>query len=119
MPGRRAWSLPGLFPKALDAAQIGDQLSQIVIKLPASLITLGVITIVFLQLAACVTLSEEERAEKEYMRANNLILAREQYHRRLVMCRANGGIMQITKFSNSKLGNFTAREYKMARCAKY
>lgn len=118
MPDPRAWSLRKPFFKALDTAQIGDHPDESAVISPASLFTFSFIAIVFLLLSACVTLTEEERAERRYERQNRLVLAMENFERRKLSCSMAGGIIQITKYSSTKLGQFTASEYKMAQCMK-
>lgn len=118
MPDRRAWSLRKPFFKVLDTAQTGDYPEKSAVISPASLITFSFIAIIFLLLSACVTLTEDERAERRYERQNRLILAMEDFEHRKLSCRAAGGIIQITRYSSTKLGQFTASEYKMAQCVK-
>ena len=103
----------------LDTIQIVDHATSFVNSSHVSLTTIGIITIVFLLLSSCATLTEDERAEREYARENSLILAREEYQRRTVSCQKIGGMMQITRFSSSKFGAFTEREYRMALCVTY
>ncbi len=118
MPDRRAWSLRKPFFKALDTAQTGENPDKSAVNPPASLITLGFIAIVFLLLSACVTLTEDERAERMYELENTLVLAIEEFERRKLSCRATGGMIQITRYSSSKRGRFRAREYARAQCVK-
>ncbi len=86
---------------------------------PVSLITFSVIAIVFLLLESCATLTEYERAEREYMRENSLVLAQEKFQRDAASCRQQGGVMLITKYSFSRLVKYTAHEYKTSRCVKF
>ncbi len=86
---------------------------------PVSLITFSVIAIVFLLLESCATFTEYERAEREYMRENSLVLAYEKFQRETTSCRQQGGAMLITKYSSSRLVNYTAHEYKTSQCVKY
>ncbi len=103
----------------LDTARIGDHASSFAIFSYVPLVTFSVISIVFLSLSSCAILTEEERAEREYKREDSLILAREEYQRKTVSCRKNGGVMQFTKFSSSRLAAITVSEYKMAQCVTY
>lgn len=118
MPDQRAWSLRKPFFKALDDAKIGDHPDKSAVICSPSLITFSFIAIVFLLLSACVTLTEDERVERRYEYENNLILAKEQFERRKLSCRAAGGMIQITRYSSTKLGDFRAREYQRAQCVK-
>ena len=118
MPDQRAWSLRKPFFKVFDPAQTGDYPDKSAVISPATLITLSFIAIVFLLLSACVTLTEEERTERRYELENSLILAKEEFERRKLSCRAAGGMIQITRYSSTKLGGFRAREYKRAQCVK-
>lgn len=118
MPDQRAWSLRKPFFKALDTAQIGDSHDKSAVISSPSVITFSFIAIVFLLLSACVTLTEDERVERRYEYENNLILAKEQFERRKLSCRAAGGMIQITRYSSTKLGGFRAREYQRAQCVK-
>ena len=86
---------------------------------PVSLIRFSVIAIVFLLLESCATFTEYERAEREYMRENSLVLAREKFQREVRSCRQQGGAMLITKYSSSRLATYTAHEYKTSQCVKY
>jgi len=118
MPDRRAWPLRKPFFKVLDTAQTGGHPDKSAVISPASLITFSFIAIIFLLLSACVTLTEDERAERRYKLENNLILAKEDFERRKLSCRAAGGMIQITRYSSAKLGGFRAREYQRAQCVK-
>lgn len=118
MPDQRAWFLRKPLFKALDIAQIGDHHDKSAVIFSPSLITFSFIAIVFLLLSACVTMTEDERVERRYEYENNLILAKEQFERRKLSCRAAGGMIQITRYSATKLGGFRAREYQRAQCVK-
>jgi len=85
---------------------------------PVSLIRLSVIAIVFLLLESCATFTEYERAEREYMRENSLVLAQEKFQSEATSCRQQGGAMLITKYSSSRLVKYTAHEYKTSQCVK-
>ncbi len=86
---------------------------------PVSLIRFSVIAIVFLLLESCATFTEYERAEREYMRENSLVLAQEKFQREATSCGQQGGAMLITKYSSSRLVKYTAHEYKTSQCVKY
>ena len=118
MPDQRAWSLRKPFFKTLDTAQIGDHPDKSAVISSPILITFSFIAIVFLLLSACVTLTEDERVERRYEYENNLILAKEEFERRKLSCRAAGGMIQITRYSSTKLGGFRAHEYQRAQCVK-
>ncbi len=72
--------------------------------------------VVFLLLASCATSTGDERAERMYDREDELILAREEFERRSVVCRRNGGVMENHTDSSSKLRKRTAHDYRMAQC---
>ncbi len=74
--------------------------------------------VVFLLLASCATSTEDEGAERMYDREDRLILAREEFERRSVDCRRNGGVMENRTDSSSKLRKRTAHDYRMAQCVK-
>ena len=70
-------------------------------------------------LASCATLSDEQRVEQSYDRADKLILARESFRRRAAVCEQQGGVMQIKRYGSSRVGKITAHEYNAARCVSY
>ena len=84
-----------------------------------SLIKVCVLSAVVLLHASCVTLTDDERIQSQYDREDKLIVAREDYARRSADCRRNGGAMQITKRSLSRISKPTVHEYKFARCIRY
>jgi hypothetical protein len=86
---------------------------------PVSLIKFSVIATVFLLLESCATFTEYERAEREYMRENSLVLAQEKYQRDATSCKQHGGAMLINRYSSARLGTYTAQEYKTSRCVKF
>ncbi len=76
---------------------------------------LSLIAVVFLFLASCATLTEEE----QYARADKLTLAMEKYQRKVATCQAAGGAMMITfRGIKSKRGP-TAFEYNSAQCVRW
>ncbi len=72
--------------------------------------------VVFLLLASCATSTGDERAERMYDREDELIMAREDFERRSVVCHWKGGFMQHRTDSSSKLRTRTAHDYRMAQC---
>jgi hypothetical protein len=74
--------------------------------------------VVFLLLASCATSTEDERAERIYEREDELILAREEFERRSVECRRNGGMMQNLEYSASRSRKLTAHDYRKVQCVK-
>ena len=74
--------------------------------------------VVFLLLASCATLTEDERAERMYDREDELTLAREDYERRSAECWRNGGTMQNLAYSTPGTRKLTAHDYRMVQCAK-
>ena len=49
--------------------------------------------LVFLLLASCATSTEDERAERMFDREDELIVAREEFERRSVVCHGKGGFI--------------------------
>ena len=103
----------GVF-KALEVAQIGDRLSKSADFFLVSLIMLSVIAVVFLLLASCATLTEEQ----QYAREDALILARERYEVTLQACNEAGGVMRIDAGGQKLRKRFTRHDYKLAECAR-
>ena len=80
----------------------------------------SVIAALFLLLTSCATLTEEQRADREYESANKLVLAREDFERKAAACVRRGGAMQITRYSSSpRIQKLTVHEYKTAQCLRF
>ena len=74
--------------------------------------------VVFLLLASCATSTGDERAERIYDREDELILAREKFERRSVVCDWKGGYMENRTVLSAKLRKRTAHDYRMAQCVR-
>ena len=72
--------------------------------------------VVFLLLASCATSTGDERAERMYDREDELILAREEFERKSVVCHRKDGLMEYRTTSSSKLRTRTAHDYRVAQC---
>ncbi len=72
--------------------------------------------VVFLLLASCATPTGDERAERMYDQEEELILAREEFERKSVVCHRKGGWMEYRTVSSSKLRKRTAHDYRTAQC---
>jgi hypothetical protein len=103
----------GVF-KALEAVPIGDRLSSSADFFLVSLITLSVIAVVFLLLASCAVLTEEQ----QYAREDALILARERYEVRQQACNEAGGVMFINTGGQKLRKRVTRHDYKSAVCVR-
>ncbi len=66
---------------------------------------------VFVLLASCATLTDEQK----YERADRFLQAREQYELNKISCRKAGGVIQMTRFSARKL---TRHDYESATCVR-
>ena len=104
----------GVF-KALEIAPIGDRLSKSADFFLVSLITLSIMTVVFLLLASCATLTEEE----QYAREDALILAREVYEVREQACNEVGGAMIINAGGQKLRKRITRQDYRSAICVRF
>lgn len=88
--------------------------SSTVIMPDTRLMTLSVFVVGFLVLASCTTLSEE----KQYARADALVLAKEHYEARAQACYEVGGAMMINTGGQKLRKRFTRHDYKFAKCVR-
>jgi len=72
--------------------------------------------VVFLLLASCATLTDDERAERNYDREDELTLAKEEYERRSADCWRTGGTMQNLEYSAPRSKKLTAHDYRKVLC---
>ena len=83
-----------------------------VVKTDTRLITLSVLVVVSLMLISCATLTEDE----QYVRDNRLLLAMEEYQRKVSSCKAADGVM-VTQLRATRIKRkFNRLDYLFARC---
>ena len=83
-----------------------------VVKTDTRLITLSVLVVVSLMLISCATLTEDE----QYVRENRLLLAMEEYQRKVSSCKSSGGVMVIKLRATRIKRKFNRFDYLFARC---
>ena len=82
------------------------------VKIVTRLITLSVLVVVFLMLISCASLTEAE----QYVRENRLLLAMEEYQRRVSSCKAAGGVMVTQSQATGIKRKFNRLDYLFAKC---
>ncbi len=105
---------PTAIPRRLGASENFLRLSRSVGISVASLTALSAVAVVFLLMASCTTLTEEE----QYAREDALILERERYEVRRLECSKAGGVMFIDTHGTKLKKQVTRHDYKFSKCAR-
>ena len=106
---------PTAIPRRLGASENFLRLSRSVGISVASLTALSTVAVVFLLMASCTTLTEEE----QYAREDAFILATERYEVRQQTCSREGGVMIINTGGQKLRKRFTRHDYTSAESVRF
>ncbi len=73
---------------------------------------------VFVLLASCATLTDEQKQDKRYEREDRFVQAVDQFRLKKIACRNSGGVIAMRKWMASRIPRHSRHDYESATCVR-